>query len=69
MVRDYSNLVGQIYWKFGSKSKFADEMGISRLTLDKKLSSKTDWTQSEIRKACEILDIEKKKIPDYFFAD
>lgn len=69
MVTDYSNLVGQIYWKLGSKTKFAEKMGFSRVTLDKKLSSKTAWTQTEIRKACEILDIEKDKIPTYFFAD
>ena len=69
MERNYADLIGLVYWKYGSKSKFADEMGISRITMDKKLSSKSEWTQSEISKACELLDIDKEKIPTYFFAD
>ena len=69
MTHDYSRLVGRIYQVFGSKSKFADAMGISRPTLDNKLSGKSQWTQAEINKACELLGIEKKDIPAYFFAD
>ena len=69
MVRNYTQLVGAIYYKYGSKSKFADKMRVSRPTLDKKLSGESQWTQAEISRACELLDIEKNKIPDYFFAD
>lgn len=69
MERNYADLVGLVYWKYGSKSKFADEMGISRPTMDKKLSGKSEWTQGEIDRACGLLDIEKKNIPTYFFAD
>lgn len=69
MERNYADLVGLVYVKFGSKSKFADKMGISRPTMDKKLSGESQWTQGEIRKACTLLDIEKEHIPNYFFAD
>lgn len=69
MTHDYTRLVGRIYLVFGSKSKFADKMRMSRPTLDNKLSGKSDWTQSEIRKASELLSIEKEDIPSFFFAD
>ena len=69
MTHDYSRLIGRIYLKFGSKSNFADKMGISRPTMDNKLSGKSQWTQGEIDKACDLLGIERKDIPSYFFAD
>lgn len=69
MKRNYADLIGLVYLVFGSKSKFADAMGMSRPTMDKKLSGESDWTQGEIKKACGLLDIEKKDIPTIFFPD
>lgn len=46
---------------------FAILMGISNKTLIKKLKDDGVWTTSEISKACEILNINKSEITDYFF--
>lgn len=67
MAFDYSKLRGRIVEKCGTMGNFCDRMGISRSTIGCRFSGEYSWRQSDIVKACEILDIEKCSIPTYFF--
>lgn len=64
---DYSKLLGRIKEKVDTQDKFAELLGMSTTTLSKKLNGKSEWTQAEINKACEILEIDSVDIPVYFF--
>lgn len=62
-----NKLKGRIIEKFGTQGSFAKAMGMSERTLSLKLDNQVDWKQSEIVKACELLEIPKEEIVDYFF--
>lgn len=62
-------LRGRIIQKYGSLKNFVEPMGLSYPTILAKLSGSSGWTQPEIAKLCNLLDIKAKKIPEYFFAD
>lgn len=64
---DYSKLRGAIRAKFNRQDKFAKALEISPCGLSLKLNGKAEWTAKEIRRACELLDLNAKDIPDYFF--
>lgn len=66
---DYSKLKGKIKEVFGTQSAFAKAMGLSGVSLSSKLNNLTDFTQSEINKACELLGISFEFIPVYFFTE
>ena len=67
MEFDYKKLKGRIIEKYGSQSVFALKMGWSERTLSLKMNNKVFWRQSEISKAVNLLEIEEKEIPTYFF--
>lgn len=64
---DYSKLCGRIVEKFGTQRQFASELNLSEHSVSQKLQNKVNWKQSEIVRACELLDIEDQDIPVYFF--
>ncbi len=64
---DYSKVRGKIREKFSTQAEFAAAMGFSATTLSDKLNNKVEWTQKEIDKAVELLEISKDEIPIYFF--
>lgn len=64
---DYSRLRGRITEKTGNINNFIDKMQISTPALYNKLNNRTEFKQTEIQKACEILEIPKYEIYDYFF--
>lgn len=68
MPYNYAKLLGRIVEKVGTQSKFADQMGLSERSVSLKLNGKVSWKQSEIAKACEVLEIASVEIPLYFFA-
>ncbi|HIW48843.1 MAG TPA: DUF739 family protein [Firmicutes bacterium] len=68
MHYDYSKLIGRIVEKKKTRRAFSQEIGMSERSLTLKLHGKTSWKQSEIEKACAILDIDPHEIPVYFFA-
>lgn len=47
--------------------RFAKEMGLSERSISLKMNGKVQWKQSEICKACTILQIDNANIPEYFF--
>jgi len=63
---DYSKLRGKIR-EFGRQDEFAEALEISTTTLSERLNNKSEFTQKEINKACEILKISTDEIPAYFF--
>lgn len=68
MPYNYSKLLGRIVEKVGTQSKFAERMEMSERTISLKLNGKVGWKQTEIAKACNVLDIRDVEIPNYFFA-
>ena len=66
-VYDYSLLRLRMKEFRLSQQNLADEIGISRVSLNKKVHSVTGFTQNEIRNICSVLDIEDKYIRFYFF--
>lgn len=64
---DYQQLRGKIRGKFCRQGDFAAALGLHPSSLSKKLNNHTDWTHSEIVRACELLDIPLEMAGDYFF--
>lgn len=66
---DNSKLRGKIIEKCKTRRQFAKAMGWSDSTATRKLNSDSDMTQSEIWKACKILDISRDDVATYFFCE
>ena len=67
MAYNYSKLLGRIIEKFETQGKFADAMGMSERSLTLKLHNEREFKQSEIHKACQLLDIDMADSGLYFF--
>lgn len=67
MAFDYRKLRGKIKEVFGTQEEFAKSMGIGKSTLSEKLNNNFQWTQFEINKACELLEIPDGEVTLYFF--
>lgn len=68
-VYDYSLLKLRMKEFRLSQQDLADKIGISRVSLNKKLHSITGFKQNEIKKICAILNIKDKYIRFYFFTN
>ena len=66
---DYSALRGKIVEKCRYQRIFAQRIGLAERTVSLKMSNERSWTQPEIVKACGILGIDLKDIPEYFFKE
>lgn len=66
-MKTYGKLREDIRSKYHNTEEFAKAMGMDRSTLSGKLNSRTAWKQSEIEKACKLLDIPMEKVSEYFF--
>ena len=64
----YNMLRGRIVEKCGNQGKFTKKMGLSDRSVSMKLSGQRQWTQKDIVRACDVLDIPYAEIPAYFFA-
>lgn len=64
----YDKLRGRIVEKYGSQEKFAEVIGISPNSLSKKMTGKTGFSQKDIIRWAELLDIDKADYSEYFFA-
>lgn len=69
MLFDYSKLEGKIKEVFDIQENFAAAMGLSVVSISNKLNNKSQWTQTEIQKAVELLGIDPLEISAYFFAE
>lgn len=64
---NYSKLKGKITEKCGTQKAFAALLGITECTLTSKLSGHSYFTQEEIYRSIEILDLETGSMTLYFF--
>lgn len=64
---DYSKLKGRIVEKKENQENLANEIGITKTTLNFKLNNKIAFKQSEIILLSNLLDISKDEISEYFF--
>jgi transcriptional regulator with XRE-family HTH domain len=64
-----AKLKGRIVEMGLTQEKVAQEMGISKTTLNLKINGTdgADFSRGEIVMLCDILDIEAEQITDYFF--
>lgn len=67
LIFKYDKLIGKIVEKYKTRGKFAEAMDISERSLSLKLNGKVPFTQQEILKACELLEIDNSDIGIYFF--
>lgn len=64
----YALLRGAIRAKFGTQEAFAEAMNMRISTLSAKLNDRSEWTKSQIMRACELLSIPLEDAHLYFFA-
>lgn len=63
---NYSKLEGKIKEVCDTQDVFAKKLGISRASLSKKLNGKVPFTQDEMLKSKEILNLDS--VDSYFFS-
>lgn len=64
---NYNKLRGRIVEKYGSATKFSDEVGLTKQTISLKLAGRIGFSQHDIAKWCDLLDISADEIPLFFF--
>lgn len=67
MPFNYSKLRGKIKELYKTQADFANALNMGTVTLSARLNNYVEWNQSEILKAVELLRIDVKEIPEYFF--
>ena len=67
MKFDYRRLKGRIKEMHGTQNEFAEAVGLSFVSISKKLNNLRQFKQSDIDKITEVLNIPKEEIPIYFF--
>lgn len=65
---EYNKLRGRIVEKYGTQAKFAQELGISPTAMSEKMTGKTTFSQRDIERWRQLLDIDSEDIGKYFFA-
>lgn len=63
----YSKLRGRIKEMFGTQENFALELEVSPITISKKLTGKTEFSQSDIEIWAQYLHIARREYVEYFF--
>ena len=66
-IFNHSKLRGRIKEKLGSEKKFSELLGLSANTITLKLNGERYFTQPEIKKITDSLEISPEEIPSYFF--
>lgn len=67
MSYDYGKLRGKIKEVCGTQCAFSEKLGIGRVSLSQRLNNQLEFSQDEMIKACDILGIDRREIPIYFF--
>ncbi len=65
-IFDLSKLKGRMVEKSINQHLLAKMIGVSSTTISAKMNNHVDFTQSEIMRMTEILDIPPQEIRDYF---
>jgi len=64
---DYSKLRGKIREVFHTETRFAKELGISKVSLSAKLNGRLNFNLNEISKMSLIFNLKEKEMFEYFF--
>ena len=64
---DYSKLRGKIREIFHTETRFARELGISKVNLSAKLNGRLNFSLNEISRISRIFNLKEKEMFDYFF--
>ncbi|WP_292018432.1 DUF739 family protein [Megasphaera sp. UBA4382] len=67
MKYNYSKLIGRLAEMGITRDEFASKIGVSRTALYNKMQSETEFTQDEIKKSVDVLNIPWNDISLYFF--
>lgn len=67
IILNHDKLKGRIKEIVGTQSNLASMIGLDETTISNKLNSNTYFTQKEILKISEILNIKIEEIAEYFF--
>jgi hypothetical protein len=67
MEFDFKKLRIKIFEVCERQEVFAKKIGMSYVSLNKRLNNHLEFSTKEIRKCCEVLGIKDKDIPVYFF--
>lgn len=68
MELKYAKLRGRIVEKYGTIGSFGDALGLSAVSMSKKLTGVTGFSQADIIKWCDLLEINIDDVGAYFFA-
>lgn len=67
IIFNHEKLEERINTMYGDTAAFAKLLGLTKQKLNSRLNCTKDFTQSEIEKAAELLNIFPEEIPAYFF--
>lgn len=67
MPYTYSKLKGRITELYGTQGNFAKKVGISKNSMSKKLTCKTEFSQKDIIQWSVLLNLNKDEYGEYFF--
>lgn len=68
IIFDFSKLRGKIKEIYGTQTAFATAMSMNEATLSNKLNNNVEFSPKEIVKACNLLNINLRKVDLYFFS-
>lgn len=68
MPYNYNKLRGRIIEIYGSQAKFASALGISYVTVSRKMNGNAGFSQKDMKKWGEMLQISETEFGAYFFA-
>lgn len=63
----YNKLRGRIVELYGTQERFAEEIGLSNVSVSKKMTGQTQFSQSDIVLWCDKLKIPLSEAGLYFF--
>ena len=63
----YDKLRGRIIEKFGSQAKYAEALGVSEVTVSRKMNGHVGFSQRDMKQWGELLDISESDFGEYFF--
>lgn len=66
---DYSLLEGKIKQYYDTQENFANQVPMSRSSLNNKLNNKSDFTLRHIKRFAELLNITEEEIGQVFFKE
>lgn len=67
MMYSYRKLKGRITEVFGTQAAFAKALGLSKNSVSKKLTGKTEFSQSDVEDWAKLLGIERKCYGEFFY--